>query len=90
MVHARQCTVSRVYVCCGSCLKVAKMRHRARRQDHDLSALGNHPLRSHGGLGEQRVPFLVSRPLTREYRERAETGVLRNYDIFDFALNGVE
>jgi phosphonoacetate hydrolase len=62
----------------------------ARRQDHDLSALGNHPLRSHGGLGEQRVPFLVSRPLKREYRERAETGVLRNYDIFDFALNGVE
>jgi len=26
----------------------------------------------------------------REYRERVETGVLRNYDIFDFALNGVE
>lgn len=62
----------------------------ARRQDHDLSALGNHRLRSHGGLGEQRVPFIVSRPLKREYRERAETGVLRNYDIFDFALNGVE
>jgi len=62
----------------------------ARRQDHDLSALGGHRLRSHGGLGEQRVPFLLSRPLTRAYRERAETGVLRNYDIFDFALNGVE
>lgn len=62
----------------------------ARREDHDLSALGNHRLRSHGGLGEQRVPFVVSRPLKRDYRERAETGVLRNYDIFDFALNGVE
>jgi phosphonoacetate hydrolase len=62
----------------------------ARRQDHDLSALGNHRLRSHGGLGEQRVPFLLSRPLKRAYRERAETGVLRNYDIFDFVLNGVE
>jgi phosphonoacetate hydrolase len=62
----------------------------ARLQDHDLSGLGNHPLRSHGGLGEQRVPFLLSRPLTRVYRERAETGVLRNYDIFDFILNGVE
>lgn len=62
----------------------------ARREDHDLSALGNHRLRSHGGLGEQRVPFLVSRPLKRDYRERAETGVLRNYDIFDFALNGIE
>jgi phosphonoacetate hydrolase len=62
----------------------------ARRRDHDLSALGNHRLRSHGGLGEQRVPFLLSRPLKRAYRERAETGVLRNYDIFDFVLNGVE
>ncbi len=62
----------------------------ARREDHDLSALGNHRLRSHGGLGEQRVPFVVSRQLKRDYRERAEAGVLRNYDIFDFALNGVE
>jgi phosphonoacetate hydrolase len=61
----------------------------ARRQDHDLSALGDHRLRSHGGLGEQRVPFLISRRLKPEYRERAETGVLRNFDIFDFALNGV-
>ena len=52
--------------------------------------LGNHPLRSHGGLGEHRVPFFFSRPLMREYRERAETGMLRNHDIFDFALNGVE
>lgn len=62
----------------------------ARREDHDLSALGDHRLRSHGGLGEQRVPFLLSRPLSRAYHERVETGVLRNYDIFDFALNGVE
>jgi phosphonoacetate hydrolase len=62
----------------------------ARRQDHDLSALGDHRLRSHGGLGEQRVPFVLSRPLKRDYRERATTGVLRNYDIFDFALNGVD
>jgi phosphonoacetate hydrolase len=62
----------------------------ARRQDHDLSALGDHRLRSHGGLGEQGVPFVLSRPLKRDYRERATTGVLRNYDIFDFALNGVD
>lgn len=60
----------------------------ARRQDHDLSNLGDHRLRSHGGIGEQRVPFVISRPLTRDYAERAATGVLRNYDIFDFALNG--
>ena len=62
----------------------------ARREDHDLSALGDHRLRSHGGLGEQRVPFVLSRPLKRDYRECATTGVLRNYDIFDFALNGVD
>ncbi|UYO52818.1 phosphonoacetate hydrolase [Rhodopseudomonas palustris] len=62
----------------------------ARREDHDLSALGDHRLRSHGGLGEQRVPFVLSRPLKRDYRERAATGVLRNYDIFDFALNAVD
>ncbi|MCE4226234.1 phosphonoacetate hydrolase [Methylobacterium sp. C25] len=61
----------------------------ARREDHDLSALGDHRLRSHGGIGEQRVPFLLSRPLKPEYQERAQTGVLRNLDVFDFALNGI-
>jgi phosphonoacetate hydrolase len=60
----------------------------ARREDHDLSQLAGHRLRSHGGLGEQKVPFLLSRPLSAEYRERAKTGRIHNYDIFDFALNG--
>jgi phosphonoacetate hydrolase len=62
----------------------------AGRAEHDLSGLAGHRLRSHGGLGEQRVPFILSRPLTDEYRHRAETGRLRNFDIFDFALNGVQ
>jgi phosphonoacetate hydrolase len=62
----------------------------ARREDHDLSQLAGHRLRSHGGLGEQKVPFLLSRPLNAQYRERAKHGQLHNYDIFDFALNGVE
>ena len=57
--------------------------------EHDLSGLGGHRLRSHGGLGEQRVPFILSRPLTPDYRHLAETRRLRNFDIFDFALNGV-
>jgi phosphonoacetate hydrolase len=61
----------------------------ARREDHDLSQLAGHRLRSHGGLGEQKVPFLLSRPLNAQYRERAESSRLHNYDIFDFALNGV-
>ena len=62
----------------------------ARREDHDLSQLAGHRLRSHGGLGEQKVPFLLSRPINAKYRMRAEAGHLHNYDIFDFALNGVE
>jgi phosphonoacetate hydrolase len=62
----------------------------ARREDHNLSQLAGHRLRSHGGLGEQKVPFLLSRPLNAEYRKRAKDGPLHNYDIFDFALNGVE
>jgi phosphonoacetate hydrolase len=56
--------------------------------EHDLSALAGHRLRSHGGRGEQRVPFLVSRPLNAPYRDKAKAR-LRNFDIFDFALNGV-
>jgi phosphonoacetate hydrolase len=62
----------------------------ARRQDHDLSQLAGHRLRSHGGRGEQKVPFLLSRPLNAEYRERAKNKPLHNYDIFDFVLNGVD
>lgn len=62
----------------------------ARQEDHNLSQLAGHRLRSHGGLGEQKVPFLLSRPINAEYRRRAKAGPLHNYDIFDFALNGVE
>jgi phosphonoacetate hydrolase len=56
--------------------------------EHDLSDLAGHRLRSHGGRGEQSVPFLVSHPLNPEYRDKAKSR-LRNFDIFDFALNGV-
>jgi phosphonoacetate hydrolase len=57
--------------------------------EHDLSALAGHRLRSHGGAFEQRVPFLLSHPLTADYRAITESRALRNFDIFDFALNGV-
>jgi phosphonoacetate hydrolase len=40
----------------------------ATEAEHDLSALSGHRLRSHGGAGEQIVPFLLSRPLSAEYR----------------------
>jgi phosphonoacetate hydrolase len=57
--------------------------------EHDLDGLAGHRLRSHGGRGEQRVPFLLSHPLNDAYRDKAKSR-LRNFDIFDFALNGVE
>jgi phosphonoacetate hydrolase len=58
--------------------------------EHDLSALAGHRLRSHGGAFEQVVPFLLSHPVSAEYRAISESRRLRNFDIFDFALNGVE
>jgi phosphonoacetate hydrolase len=61
----------------------------ARKTDHDLSQLNNHHLRSHGGLGERRVPFVFSAPLKREFERRVENGEVHNYDIFEFVLNGL-
>jgi len=49
--------------------------------DHDLSEL-NEPLRSHGGISEQTVPLIFSRPLGGIGKRR-----LRNFDLFDLALN---
>jgi phosphonoacetate hydrolase len=57
------------------------------RAEHDLSGLAGHRLRSHGGLGEQTVPFIVSRKLRPDYLA-AKAGRLRNFDIFDAVLNG--
>ena len=61
----------------------------ASEAEHDLAGLAGHRLRSHGGRSEQRVPFLVSQPLNAAYRDKAQ-GRLRNFDIYDFVLNGVE
>ena len=46
-------------------------------------------LRSHGGRYEEMVPFIVSAPLRSEYAARAAAD-LRNFDIFDFTINGTE
>ena len=53
------------------------------RERHDLSGL-TEPLRSHGGLTEQVVPMIANRkvPLPEGHQ-------LRNFDIFDVALNRV-
>ncbi len=48
---------------------------------HDLSAL-KEPLRSHGGISEQRVPLIMNRQT-----DLAEGHALRNFDAFDLALN---
>lgn len=60
------------------------------RAEHDLQGLHGHRLRSHGGVSEQVVPFIVSRPVNESYRKIAETRRLRNFDIFDFVLNGAQ
>jgi phosphonoacetate hydrolase len=61
----------------------------ARARDHDLTQIAGARLRSHGGLAEQAVPFILSRPLNAAYAARAGEP-LRNFDIFDFAINGTD
>jgi phosphonoacetate hydrolase len=51
------------------------------RERHDLSGLAE-PLRSHGGLTEQTVPMIANRKV-----EVAAGRTLRNFDVFDVALN---
>jgi len=53
------------------------------RARHDLSGL-TEPLRSHGGLTEQTVPMIANRKLSLPADRK-----LRNFDIFDVALNHV-
>ncbi|MCP5151009.1 MAG: phosphonoacetate hydrolase [Ectothiorhodospiraceae bacterium] len=67
-------------------LVVVSERHHVigtRADRHDLSGL-DVPLRSHGGVSEQRVPLVVNRRLSG-----VEGRHLRNFDAFDIALNHV-
>jgi phosphonoacetate hydrolase len=52
-------------------------------EKHDLSGL-TEPLRSHGGLTEQVVPMIANRAVTLPTGHH-----LRNFDVFDVALNRV-
>jgi phosphonoacetate hydrolase len=52
------------------------------RARHDLSGL-DVPLRSHGGISEQKVPLIVNRPTPGLDSRRR----WRNFDAFDLALN---
>ena len=55
------------------------------RDRHDLSGL-DVPLRSHGGISEKTVPLLFNRRTTGVDGSRR----LRNFDIFDIALNHLQ
>ena len=52
--------------------------------EHDLSGL-EVPLRSHGSIAEQKVPFCLNRPV----RDLPADQKLRNFDIIDVACNHV-
>ncbi len=65
----------------GTCIGAAEA-------DHDLSGLKGHRLRTHGGISESRVPFILNYPQRPEYAARAAAAPLRSYQLFDFAING--
>jgi phosphonoacetate hydrolase len=52
------------------------------RERHDLSGL-DVPLRSHGGISEQKVPLIVNRGVSQQNQTRR----WRNFDAFDLGLN---
>ncbi len=55
---------------------------------HDLKALDG-TLRSHGGRYEEMVPLVISHPLNKIYKLKA-AGDPRNFDVFDFIINGTK
>jgi phosphonoacetate hydrolase len=71
--------ISRTDVCVGGA-----------EADHDLAGLKGHRLRTHGGVSEAKVPFIINRPLNAAYRTKAGMSTLRSYQIFDFVLNGTK
>jgi phosphonoacetate hydrolase len=65
----------------GVCLGAAE-------KDHDLEGLTGHRLRTHGGVSESKVPFIISEPLNDEYWARAAGRTLRSRHIFEYTING--
>jgi phosphonoacetate hydrolase len=55
----------------------------------DLSALGGMRLRSHGGLADRNVYLIFSRLLSDKYAAIVLSRQLRNFDVFEFVLNGL-
>jgi phosphonoacetate hydrolase len=54
---------------------------------HDLKGLEGHRLRTHGGVSEAKVPFILSVPLNDDYKLKAGVSTLKSYQIFEYALN---
>ena len=69
--------ISREEVCIGGSAR-----------NHDLSGLKGHRLRTHGGVSEAKVPFIVNRPLNDAYKAKAAGMPLKSWQIFDYAING--
>lgn len=69
--------ISEANVCVGASAK-----------DHDLEGLQGHRLRTHGGVSEATVPFIISEPLNDEYWARAAGRPLRSRHIFEYTING--
>lgn len=55
---------------------------------HDLKDVTS-GLRSHGGVHESTVPFIVNRKLSDEAMSRLTAGQLRNFDLFHVLCNGI-
>jgi len=69
-----------IVIISGENVTVGTSEHR-----HDLAAL-DVPLRSHGGLTEQTVPFIVNRPM----QSLATAPELRNFDIISIACQAAQ
>ena len=69
-----------IVILSGENVTVGTSEHR-----HDLAAL-DVPLRSHGGLSEQVVPFIVNRPLST----LAKAPELRNFDVINIACQAAK
>ncbi|MFK7858054.1 MAG: phosphonoacetate hydrolase [Granulosicoccus sp.] len=69
-----------IVIISGENVTVGTSEHR-----HDLAAL-DVPLRSHGGLTEQTVPFIVNRPM----QSLATAPELRNFDIINVACQAAQ
>ena len=57
----------------------------SKKEEHDLSNLKGHRLRSHGGISEQDIPLIMScKARSETYGDKRHW---RNYDAFDLLLN---